>query len=214
MNKILLTTLVGLLLFTGPANASLVFNLGGCDFSSDGSSGSCGGSGADLEDNVLSLTFEQNGADSVRLTIDSGQMDSGLGKVTNVWFNVKNGLTFGDLTFNYVSGVEAKKIRAGGNIASGGIFDISFDYKSAKELGQFYHPKTSVYDITASGLLESSFDDLSSKGLAAAMHMNITGSDDGGHYSASMPAVPLPPSGMMLVSGLAGLIALRSRKKE
>ena len=222
MKKTFLTAIagLGLVLFTAPANASFVFNVGGCDFSSDASSGACGGSGADLADDVMTLTFEQNGTDRVTLTIATGQMPTDLGKITDVWFNVTNGQTFQDLSFNHVSGIAADRIIAGGNVPSAGIFDINFEYVSSGPLGAFYYDMTSVYDISASGLLESSFNDLTSAGYAAAMHMNITGSGDSGHYggfsepySEPCPAVPLPPTVLMLASGLAGLLGLRFRKK-
>lgn len=218
MKKTLPTAALGFTLafFSTTAHAALVFNLGGPDFSFDsGGTGTYGGSGADLDDAVLTLTFEQTVSNTVRLTMDTGAMPDGLGKITDVWFNVGSPLSYTDLSFSYVSGVQADRIIEGGNVSSAGIFDINFEFKPAGPLGHFHYGMTSVYDITAPGLTESAFDAFSPEGLAAAFHMNVTGiAEEGGHYATTLPPVPLPSTLILFGTGLAGLALFQKRKKR
>jgi hypothetical protein len=204
MKKIVLTCLVGLfsIALAATASASLVFDLGGSDFTGSGA--------AVLPADALTLTFEQNGLDTVRLTIDAANMPTNTAKIKDVWFNVDNGLDFGDLSFSYVSGVSADSISAGGNVASAGIFDTHFEYDVSGALGAFYYGNSSVYDISGSGLLVSYFDDVSTKGYPAVFKLNETGNGRSGHYST----VPEPATMLLFGTGLAGLVGLRTRRKK
>lgn len=236
MKKKVLVTLglgFGLFCLAPAAQASLVFYLGGCDFSADdGGTGSCGGSGADLPANALKMTFMNNGLDSVRLTIDAANMPADTDKISHVWFNVDTGLDFDDLSFSYVSGEAVKTpkgIVAGGNVDGAGIFDIEFRYPTSS----FGPGESSVYNILGSGLTENSFNQWSTGGplsFLAAFHLNITEhangntinnnfhinnsngngvEGDSGHYGAT----PAPATLLLFGSGLFGLAAVGRKRK-
>ncbi|MCD6387833.1 MAG: VPLPA-CTERM sorting domain-containing protein [Desulfobulbaceae bacterium] len=217
MKKIILTSLLGLGLisFAATASATLIFNLGGCDYTDDPfGTGSCRGSGADIAYNSMTMTFAQNGTDTVRMTLDTSNMAPGLGKITSVWFNV-NGFDFADLSFASYSGVETKKIIEGGNVGNMGQFAISFSYVTSGPLGAFKYGMQSSYDITADGLTENSFAALNSEGFAGVFHLGvITGNGENGHSAGGVP-VPASPSMLLFGTGLAGLAGVsRKRKKK
>ena len=216
MKKIILTSLLGLGLisFAATASATLIFNLGGCDYTDDPFGVElCGGSGADIAYNSMTMTFAQNGTGTVRMTLDTGNMAPGLGKITSVWFNV-NGFDFVDLSFASYSGVETEKIVEAGNVGNMGSFDINFDYVTSGPLGVFKYGMQSSYDITADGLTENSFSALNSEGFAGAFHLGVTGNGESGYSDGGAP-VPASPSMLLFGTGLAGLAGVsRKRKKK
>ncbi len=204
------------------ANASaLIINLGGGDFTADsGGTGSLGGSGADLPDNALVLTFVNNGTDTVRLTIDGANLPVGTGKLSDVWFNLDPSLNI--TSFTYVSGVVAQSTSTGSfNVGGGaGNFDVLFEYSPAGPTGDFFSGSSSVYDLVGAGLTESLFNFLSSGAspLAAAFHLNITGNviddeEQGGHYGATS-VIPIPAALWLFGSSLLGLAAFKRTREN
>ncbi len=215
MKRKLLLFLVGLGMvgFVPIANAAVILNLGGCDYTADqGGSGACGGSGADIAYNSMIMTFVNNGNDTVRMTLDTTNMSEGLGKISDVWFNA-DGFDINDLTFNHVSGVEAQDITTAGNVGNMGIFDFDTEFSTSGSLGSFHYGMTSIYDITGNNLTEDAFESLSTKNFAAAFHLNITGNGESGHYTTATAPVPEPTTLFLFGVGLAGLVGVARKKR-
>lgn len=203
--------------------SALTINIGGGDFTPDaGGTGSLGGSGADLFSDALILTFTNNGANTVRLTIDGGNL-GGVGgdanKLTDVFFNIDpiaNSIT----NFAHISGIvalttEESPSSPGGSTA--GDFDVHFSYSSSGQNGAFPHGSTSVYDLTGLGLTEDSFKDFLSSGsepFVAAFTATKSGNTFGGNYGAGVSAVPIPAAVWLFGSALLGLLGFKRSGKN
>ncbi len=219
MKKIFRIGFMAIIFGMSPNLAALTINLGGGDFTADmGGTGSLGGSGADLPNNALILTFLNNGLDTVRLTVDGSNLPTGTAKVSDIWFNVDPNLMLS--SFSNVSGVSASNISLGQdtfNVGGGaGSFDVKIEYGVSGPTGDFFSGSSSVFDFTGVGLTENAFNFLSTGAggspnpLHAAFHLNLTGNGNSGHYGSTSP-VPIPAAVWLFGSALVGLVGIKRR---
>ena len=193
------------------ANASIIFEISGSDFSLP-----AGGAPIPAA-NPLVMTFADNGANTVRLTIDPSGLPANYEKISDVWFNS----LVGGLSFQYVSGVGASSTGPGGNVDGAGIFDWNFQYSTSGPAGSFHvNSGNSVYDITGSGLTENSFlkltvpNDTPPGALYVAIHMNLGGNGQSAHYGTDQYRTGtgsggvIPEPGSLIVWSLLGTLGL------
>ncbi len=154
---------VALTVCAGSAYGAVSFNISGTDEIS--------GSGSTFTGSVV-ITFENNGADTVKLTIDaSGASDANGMKIEGLYFNVDN-VTPSTIGDSLVSGQAAtllskNDLGAGGNAGTfkadgDGFFDLVLSYPANSDF--FNAGETSVYNLTAVGLDETDFQNAISVG--------------------------------------------------
>ena len=181
-----------------------------------------GGSSPSGPTDWMTLTFEDVAADTVRLTIDNGGLTSPE-FVSDVYFNVDNGIDATSLTFDYVSGEaywklhddnpseSTAQLKADGD----GFFDVRFEFKTSNNQ-RFEAGATSVYDISGTGLDALDFLFLSEPGggngsYYAAAHVQGIGPSDGSGWIGA--PVPVPAAVWLFGSGLLGLVGIARRKR-
>ncbi|MHB8957288.1 MAG: hypothetical protein ACYC4U_30355 [Pirellulaceae bacterium] len=188
---------------------STTMNLGGTEYSGSG--------GNTLPDNALQLKFEDDGANTVKLTIDGTNLPSDTAKLTGLAFNVDPIFGEDSLTFAYDSGVEAKLIKfdpdAITSWASAGTFDIGFEFQP----GSFNPLDKSVYTITGTNLTASDFHHTSSGNdpQFAVFHLNITGTGFGsGKYGTTSAPEPTTLIMWLAFGSIGSILAWRKCHKS
>lgn len=204
-------SVLGLAAVLAAANtaSALVINIGGDPKT---------GTGPTIASNSITLSFAQNGANTVRLTLTAGPDAI---KVDAVYFNVDRSVTF---VTPVVSGVTATFAYAsnsygpnGGSPALTG-FDVKVEYGQSGANGAFFNGQSTVVDITGSGLTPSSFNFTAANGYLAAAHINkpLGGNDSGKYVNAVPPGnTGLVPDGgwtlALLGFALSGVVLLSRR---
>ncbi len=203
------------------ANASVVFNLNH-EFS--------GGTAPSGSGPWLTLTFTQNGANNVRLTVES--LTTANEFTTNILFNIATTYVPTNVGFAFNSGLssagttpDALLRKAANPLADAsfkadgdGYFDFRIDYSG---IGAFNGGEHLVFDLSAAGLLESHFNFDSEPGggngsYHAAAHVQNTpnGGSGSGWIGDGPTVIPLPPavySGAASLA-LASLVVARRRR--
>ena len=214
------SALLGMLLFAGlgQANAAtlqLNFDVSFGD-PLDPDTAAPGGSGP-----WLTALFDDGGSAgsvTLTLTVDSGV---GIAEVTRVYLNVDDLIGGANLT---ITAVDESSISPGAIISTGtdafkadadGWYDILFDLPPPGG-NTFDAGETLIYDITATGLVASSFNFLSTPDMVdtkgpyyGAAQFQSTGN---GLQSDWVAAVPVPAAVWLFGSGLLGLIGIARRK--
>ncbi|MEX2218912.1 MAG: hypothetical protein WD749_09150 [Phycisphaerales bacterium] len=169
----------------------------------------------------MTVTFAQNGANTVRMTIANSL--TGIESVGAFYFNIVQpilptsvGVGFnGGLSSPGLSGAIFQKA---GNPLSDANFkadgDGYFDFKLTFDSHAFNGTDVAVFDLTGAGLLESYFAELSEPGggsgsYHAAAHVQRLGQngEDSGWIGDGV-VIPLPPAAWAGLSGLAGVGAI------
>jgi hypothetical protein len=218
MGLLALSLCAGLIL-PGQASASFVLNF------------STAFPGADKPDPAgsppwLTATFTNNGADHVTLTLAANlQLSSEF--VRFVYFNVNPSslldLTISPVNIGAVSSAswtqDANNLKADGD----GKYDIRLDLPTGGD--RFQGAEMLVFDLSATGLTENSFNDLSvpdggSGPFLAAAHIQGIATDPPGSTwiyatTGNNPVVPEPATILSAVTGLVsmGFFGLRRRRQ-
>lgn len=177
----------------------------------------------------MTVTFKQNGANNVRMTIQNAL--SGTECATKFYFNLvqpmlptnltvafNNGLSSGGTTPNAILKKTANPLADATFKADGdGYFDFRIDWSN----NVFNGSEKTVFDISGVGLLESHFDAMSEPGggngsYHAAAHVQQTGSggQGSGWIGDSPQIVPIPPAAWAGGATMLGLIAVRRFRRR
>lgn len=225
------STLTALLLFLIPAaaHASYVINLGGREVSN------LAGAVPNIRNDAVTLTFEQESANTVLLTMRATVVEGG--SSSEWWWSKGKSIAFNSAVaidgFQYVdTGAGSVKARThryannGINTAGGGKFDVRFEFHPKGENGTFYPPLHSTYRLTGTGLTEESFRQASlvqANGgenlfLYGMIHINLPpGGFESGWYGSTgggddfTDPVPEPTSVALWVLGCCAAPCARRR---
>ena len=170
----------------------------------------------------LTALFDDGGTTgSVTLTLTVADT-IGIAEVTQVYLNVDDAIGGTNLTIipNGGTGPAANSIGQGTDAFKAdadGWYDILFDLPVSGNT--FDAGETLIYDITATGLVASSFNFLSTPDLVdpngpflGAAKFQSTG--EFGEQSDWVGAVPVPATVWLFGSGLLGLVGIARRKKS
>ena len=206
---ILILAVVGIFVMPGQGNATLILV---ADHTFNGSNPSGPAS-------WLKATFNNSGTDSVTLTLSASGLQGGE-FVSNWYFNFgpnTPNTTLPPLEFAQTPtqaptatvGTGVNAFKAG----SDGYYDIKFSFPTNSQ-DRFTSGKEAKFTIIGTGITADSFRFLSSSSafpyLAAA---HIQGISNSGGSWVSFSQVPIPPSFILLGSGLLGMIMIGFRRK-
>lgn len=195
-----------LAVITNVASASYVINLGGAETTGSG--------GATLANNAVVLSFANNGANTVRLTMT---VPGEAYKIKDIAFNSEVAIS----SLSYISGVQATSA----SYSSNGIslppyqgFDVGFSFSNSGPTGAFFKGQTSVYDLVGTGLTENDFNSLTAAGIRAAMKVNLpNNTSPSGKYTdpeGTEPVVPEPATLVVwsMLAAIGGVVTVWRRK--
>ena len=192
------------------------------------------------ETNWVTANFQQNGANTVTLTITGVGLTSGL-YVDQLAFNVAspyasstNPLTItgysvisgtvGTITFAPGTSITTQNTQSvSGSGSYGKGFDVLLNFPNP-QAQRFNGTDSVLVTLTGSGLTASAFDVLNTAnppypGANVGVHIAGFPADSQGNTSAfitnvPLPNVPIPGAAWLLGSGLFGLVAIRCRMKK
>lgn len=164
----------------------------------------------DVTKAYLTATFENDGANKVKLTLDATNLEtvSSTQFIVDWLFNLSptydftsNPLTFSLLTSNVIEATgfpqTGQNFSNGGNSIKGGLFDIQFSFQTSNSPagGRFFEDEVVVYSIMANGLTEDAFK------FKSAPDGTKPNDPQGGYYSAAK-LQGLPNNGSGSVGGM------------
>jgi len=217
--RVIALTLIALALAPGAASAALSFTIDGTsEFSESGST----------FDGSISVTFENNGTDTVKLTIDaSGMTGPSTAFISGFYFNAPE-----DATAAQVTAVSASVINPSPTTVSfdsglnefkadgDGFFDYFLDFPTSDGPTQFKPGEILMLNLTADGLTEDFFDGISVNGpvgktgfpvVARIQGLGTDGEGSGffnGDGGGGGPVVPEPSTLALAIGCIVPLAAI------